>query len=192
MSIKTIRFRLVGKRPLMMHNVRLANPMEPHTQALAEYTKKRNKTLADHEMIAQLEFEGGIYFDEKIGPYLPGAMLDKNLEEGGRGEKLGKTIRAAVRCMEERVKLLYKGPRDIKGLYQNKNFVDQRAVGVGPSRTIRTRPHFEDWSVEVAFLYEEEAVNPSALLRAMRRGGAMIGLGDYRPRYGLYDVEEIS
>lgn len=191
MAMQVLKLRLTGKRPLLMHNIRLANPMSPHTQALAEYTKKRSKTLADHEMISRLEFEGGIYHDPKIGPYIPGAWLDKNLEEGGRGEKLGKTIRAAVKCIDELIPLEYDGPRDIEKLFAAGKFADLRAVGVGPSRTIRTRPHFEKWALTASFFYEDEAVNPAALMRAAARSGAMIGLGDYRPRFGLYDVKEV-
>jgi hypothetical protein len=192
MALQNLTVRLIGKRPLLMHNIRLANPMDEHTQALGEYTKKRAKTLADHEMISKLEFEGGIYHDANIGPYVPGAWLDKNIEEGGRGEKLGKTIRASVKCTAEYIPLVYSGPRDVEKLYKNAKFVDRRAVGVGPSRTIRTRPVFDDWSLEVSFFYEDESVNPAALMRAIRRAGSMVGLGDYRPRYGLYDAEEVK
>ena len=44
------RIRLVGTRPMIQHNARLANPLDPYTQALAKITGKRKKTLEDHEI----------------------------------------------------------------------------------------------------------------------------------------------
>lgn len=186
-----MKLKLIGKRPLLMHNIRLANPMDKMTRALSEITQKRKKTLADHELIAAREYEAGIYHDAGIGPYIPAAQVDKMIEEGGRGEKLGKSIRATVRCMEQQIPLLYEGKRDMKWLWDNK-FYDQRAIGVGGSRTIRTRPKFEEWSIEPTIYFEETIVNPSALIRALERAGSLVGLGDYRPRFGLFSVRQLD
>src|SRR5262249_49765792 len=49
-----------GGSPLVMHNERLADPLDPFARDIAKVSKKRNKTEADHLEIARLEFLGGM------------------------------------------------------------------------------------------------------------------------------------
>ena len=53
MSVERLRVRLTGERPLLMHSSRLADPLDPIKVDLDRLTKKRDKTLADHEQIAK-------------------------------------------------------------------------------------------------------------------------------------------
>lgn len=186
-----LRFRLTGVKPLLLHNVRLSNPLDRHAKAVSEVAKKRSKTEADHLALSKLEFVGGSYHDDEIGPYVPGTWIDKTLEEGGRGEKLGKSIRATVRCVDEMVAIQYRGPRKLEQLW-DKGYFDRRPVGVGQSKTLRTRPKFEEWVIEPVIAFESHVVNESAIIRALERAGVMVGLGDYRPRFGLFTVERLA
>lgn len=189
--MKTIRVRIRGSQPLMLHNVRLANPLDPHTQALSELTKKRKKTLDDHKLISKLEFEGGLYHDETEGPYLTDGHLLKCIQEGAKKEKLGKAMKSAIFIRTGVNPLVYKGPRDIKGLYAG-GFYDQRCVGVQKSKTVRTRPRFYNWSVEFSIQYDETLVDPMQIKRAIVHAGKVEGLGDYRPRYGTFELESFD
>ena len=47
----------------MMHNARLANPLDPLVQEIKKLTGKRKKTEDDLLQIARLEWEGGFYFN---------------------------------------------------------------------------------------------------------------------------------
>lgn len=55
MNVETIRIRLTGDRPLLMHSGRLADPLDEIARNLGKVTGKRMKTAADHEEIARVE-----------------------------------------------------------------------------------------------------------------------------------------
>jgi hypothetical protein len=190
MGLRQIQFRLTGTKPLLMHNIRLADQLDPFAKALAEVTKKRVKTEADHAEISRREFHGAIYADEN-GPYLPDYAVMKNIVEGGKAEKLGKTMTATINIVETRVPVLYAGPRTVEKLWEAGAYL-RVPVGVGPSRTLRTRPKFVEWSIEPTVAFDDSLLDVQALMRAYERSGRLLGLGDYRPQYGLFNVEVIS
>ena len=45
--METLKIRLIGETPLMIHNNRLANPLNEYSRELKKLTKKRDKTDAD-------------------------------------------------------------------------------------------------------------------------------------------------
>jgi hypothetical protein len=189
--MKNIVIRIRGRQPLLMHNEQLANPLKDCAKALAEFTKKRNKTLDDHAAIAELEFKGGIYHDEKIGPYVPNSWLLKSIENGAKKQKLGKLFKAAVQIIDPMVPIIYEGPRKIKDLYV-KGFWDQRCVGVQKAKTVRTRPCFQKWELQFDLEYDETLVDPGQIKRAIEHAGIVEGLGDYRPRFGTFALVDFK
>jgi hypothetical protein len=186
-----IRFRLTGTAPLLQHNERLANPLDPHAKEVAKVAKKRSKTEADYEMLAKLEFKGGLYYQDDIGPYAPGTWIEQTLVEAAKKEKLGTVFKAYIRCVEDQIPLAYPGPRTLEQLWNARHY-DQRCVGVRASKTLRTRPCFRDWSLECTIIYDEVAIEREQVIRAMMRSGEGIGLGDYRPRFGRFTTEVIE
>lgn len=172
-----------------MHNEQLANPLKDCAKGLAEFTKKRNKTLDDHAAIAKHEFMGGLYYDEKIGPYVPNSWLLKSIENGAKKQKLGKLFKAAIQITNSMIPIIYDGPRKILDLY-TKGFYDQRCVGVQQSKTVRTRPRFEEWELQFELQYDETLVDHAQIKRAVEHAGNVEGLGDYRPRFGTFDLVE--
>ena len=48
-SVDTIKFRIIGSQPVMMHNGRLANPLDPYTKACKRISSKTKKSDEDYE-----------------------------------------------------------------------------------------------------------------------------------------------
>lgn len=186
-----IRFKLTGTAPLLVHNEILANPLAAISKEIAEVSKKRKKTEADHILLAKLEFKGGLYFDAALGPYAPGTWIDKTLEVSGRHEKLGSTFKAYSRCVEDQLPLDYNGPRTIEKLW-DQGFYDMRGVGLQKRRITRTRPSFKEWSITPTILYNDTALDRDQVIRTMERSGLAVGIGDYRPRFGRFSVEVLA
>jgi hypothetical protein len=134
-----VRITITGTAPLLMHNVRLANPLDPIARAMKETSGKRKKTDEDLERLARLEFEGGLYVDS-AGPYLPGANIEKCLVEGARVTRQGKQVERGLFVTDNEVPLLYDGPRTADGLWADESFRSMMAVKVGTSRVMRCRP----------------------------------------------------
>jgi hypothetical protein len=175
--------RIQGTRPLLMHNVRLANPMDPCTRDLAAATKasKAAKTDQAFEAVQHAEFVGGLYIDED-GPYLPTTNITQALRDGGVAFKLGSKVLKAFAPFEMRAQLLYDGPRDIEGLWKGR-YYDVRGARVGQALVQRTRPCFVEWSIECAGELDEATMTPEDFERCVLAAGKA-GLGDYRPAKG--------
>jgi hypothetical protein len=184
-----VRITINGTAPLLMHNIRLADPLDPIAKAMKQVSGKRKKTDDDLEQLARLEFQGGFYFSEELGPYMPGANVEKCLVEGGRITKQGKQVERGLFVTDMEVPLLYKGPRDIEELWKDKNFVSSMAVKVGTARVMRCRPIFREWALEAEATVDPGQLDLANIQAIGTDAGQMVGLGDYRPRYGRFTVK---
>ena len=106
---------LTGTAPLLMHNSRLSNPLDPATKALKKVTGKRNKTDDDHEQVARLEFAGGLYLDPDVGPFIPGENIARALVDGAKLTKMGVKVTRGVFISTDVNPLSYNGPRTDDG-----------------------------------------------------------------------------
>ena len=182
-----LQISIVGNAPLICHNGRLADPLDPMRVRLNPYTDKRGntKTEDDHNAIARLEFEGGLYYDEEQGPYVPGENVFKCLVEAGRLRKKGKEIERALIITREVLRIGYDGPRDIDGLYAQ-GFYYRKSVGVQKARTMRTRPRFEEWALSVPCVLDTTRLDVDDLKLIVTDAGDYIGLGERRPMFGRF------
>lgn len=188
--MKVIKLRITGNCPLLMHSERGANPLDKAVQAHKTLTSKRKKTEDDQLAIARSEYELAFYHDGKA-PFIPAINIDRCIQEGAKKNKLGRIFEASARCVEDRIPLIYNGPKDIEGLYQA-GFVDIRSVGVNQSRVMRVRPMFREWALEFDYAFDETQLDIDQVLLAASLAGSMSGLGDYRPRFGRFSVEVLS
>ena len=112
-----VRLTGTGTRPLLVHNVRLASPLNAYAKRLKSLNSKRVKTDEDRLEIARTEWEGSLYHDEELGPYVPGPNLFASLIGGARLLKAGKKVERGVSVTDLYMPLLYRGPRDIEARY---------------------------------------------------------------------------
>lgn len=175
--------------PLLMHNGQLANPMLDVTRRLAEATAKRNKTLEDHFETADREWAGGVYYKPGVGVYIPAENVHRCLTDAARLVKLGKGIERGVFFPENEIPLQYDGPADIATLGKDENFRLVVPVKVGMKRVMRTRPKFDAWSLTATGMLDTTQLDVQELRTIAERAGKLIGLGDWRPRYGRFTAE---
>lgn len=188
--MQIIKAKLIGTRPLLMHSDKLADPMNPLTKEHKALTKKssKSKTDDDHEAIAKSEWRAGIYWDESLGPYMPGVNIEGTLIAGGKLRRLGANLKRAVEVVDDRYKLEYEGPRDLQNLWAQ-GFYDVRSVKVTSSRIMRYRPLFRQWAVTCEIAFDETSIDRAEVVRCLEDAGAYCGLGDYRPKFGRFAVE---
>lgn len=172
--------------PLLMHNERMADPLNSYAMEVAKISKKRGKTEADHLEVARLEFVGGMYFDEEMGPCMPVWNVVRMIQEAGKRHKLGKSVLRGVVPAAQIVPVLYDGPRTIEEMWNDGRFYLRASVGVGQSRVIRTRPCFEDWQVEAEIEVDLTVLDPEKINQLVEEAGRYEGLGDNRPKFGRF------
>jgi hypothetical protein len=178
---------LTGTAALLMHNSRLSNPLDPATKALKKYTGKRNKTDEDHETMARLEFAGGLYFKENTGPYIPGENIARCMVDGAKLTKMGVKVTRGVFISTDVNPLVYGGPRDEEQLWQA-GYRHMASVKVGTSRLMRCRPYFPEWKVEANGILDPSVLELDDLASIADNAGSLIGLGDWRPRFGRFSA----
>lgn len=186
----TVKIKVSG-RSLILKSDRSVDPLDPEVKKLRELTSKRKKTDEDMHAIARQEWDLALYWSEANGVFVPAWNLQRSILEGGRMNRLGAAIDRAVQILEDELPLKYSGPKTKDELWA-KGYVHKCSVGIGDKRTMRYRPHFRNWSLTTTVHYEPSVIDREALLLAAQNAGAFIGLGDYRPRFGRYEVEVLS
>jgi hypothetical protein len=196
-GLSVLRVRWTGIRPLIMHNGRLAIPADEYTRKIKAVTKANkgsNKTEAKDAEVARLEWEGSLYWDEKIHAYIPADNIERVIQLGAQKSKMGKQIQAAVFCTEDSLRnpVKYDGPKNLDALYATEGFVLTKTVVIQGKRIVRTRPIFPTgWSVEFDLEFDETVVDARTVMTAMHDAGRLIGLGDWRPKFGRFLVEQV-
>lgn len=197
-QIQKFKVKITGIRPLIMHNGRLADPLDPASRRLAEFTGKRKKTQEDHEGMAEAEWDGGLY-TANGRVVIPGDVLDSCMRDGGKAARKGKAIVAGVSIVESEAILDYDGPTDYNKLYEitlpdgRRKFSDRRGVGIQKARIMRTRPRFNEWSATFHVeRYDFAEVSASDIKKALDTAGVAVGLLEHRPKFGLFTVDEFK
>lgn len=185
--MKTIQISLKGVAPLIMHNGQLADPLSGFVKASASFRGKRKKVAADHEELGRLEFLGALYVNERQKPVLPGYVLEAVAIAGAKKSREGLVAKAAL-FIEEDAELEYDGPKDPDALYEDKRFVHRSMVRIATSKTPRVRPIFKQWEVTFTATVDDDIVSPDAVRNWFETAGHQIGIGDWRPRHGRFEV----
>lgn len=181
-----VKLKIIGVSPLLMHNGQLADPLNKWSKAIKEISGKRKKVDADLEEMARLEYFGGLYL--KNGePCIPGEVWEATLVSGAKKSKAGQQAKAAILVSED-VPVLYQGPRTPDALWADERFRLRAAAKVGPSRVMRTRPMFPEWSCDLEVHYLPDLLNGKDIVQFAQAAGVQVGICDWRPRFGRFMV----
>ena len=186
------RVTMTGVTGLIMHNARLANPLEQVVKDLRPLIGKRSKDKTDDDRIEimRLEHGGALYHDADIGPYLPGDNIWRSLQEGAMKHRLGPKFEQAVLITTDTNPLSYKGPRDVGELWEDENFrfYASRVTGSGRRRARNPfcRPIFRQWKADAEGILDTSILDFEDLRMCAETAGTRVGIGDWRPRFGKY------
>jgi hypothetical protein len=188
--MKNVQYHIRGTSPLIMHNGQLADPTNEHSRAISAAVKanKKTKTDATTETMMKAEYMGGLYVDESGVPCIPAEVLESAIGAGARATKEGKQAKVAVSIIDNAL-LQYKGPKTGEGLWAaGAAFRKVAGVKVGQARLMRIRPMFVDWECTFTVTLNTDIVNERDLTKFIEKAGAEVGIGDWRPKYGRFEV----
>lgn len=66
--------------------------------------------------------------------------------------------------------------------------IDTQFVKIGAARVPRCRPRFDEWKLKFTLSVTDDRVPPAVLKSILEEAGRSQGVGDYRPRYGLFEI----
>jgi hypothetical protein len=195
MAQQSYSFKITGIAPLIVHNGELADPFYAFSQEIKKISGKRKKTEADHEMMAKLEWRGGLYVnDGKL--IVPSDCFEASLVGAAKLSRLGKD---AARGLFVEDHLLIEGdgvPESVDEatldeMYDSRKFVFRKGVRVGTAKVMRTRPIFgTGWSARATIVFNDAVFNKQQIEDLTESAGSQIGLCEWRPRYGRFAVSE--
>jgi hypothetical protein len=204
-KMNQIKMMFVGETGFLMHNNRLANPLDPYTMAMGSKSGKRKKTIEDIKELARIEWEGGLYlYDGEIK--IPMRVVNKTMERGATKQKNGTLWKTGCMVMDDYCKFDYPGAKikcngskdipnpDLDKYYENHNH--QTIVRVGQASLLRTRPIFNDWTLETTIVFEPNVINRETVIQCAQDAGRLAGIGDWRIEkgggFGRFSVEVIE
>ena len=187
-----VRNRWVGISELITHNNQCVDPMNPIAKEIKIINSKRKKTESDEEERSRLEWFSGLYLDKKTNkPIIPGRCIAAAIRSGAKKLKLGKLVQEAVQ-VHDNPHIQYTGPTDPEQMWQDPNLKLRVPVKVGTATVMRTRPQFPDWSLEFNIDLDETLMNQSELREILDISGKRIGLCDWRPVYGRFNIDQFE
>ncbi|MBP2316527.1 hypothetical protein [Azospirillum soli] len=183
---QSLSFRITGVSPLLMHNGRLADPLEPLVKEIKKLSGKRPKTETDQEQMAKLEFLGSLYLHGGE-PCLPGELIEAALIDGAMRKRRGPQAKAGLLC-DGNIPLQYEGPRRPEDLWNDDRFRFRTGVRIGRLRVMRVRPRFDTWSAAFTIQFMPSLLNEDEVRDIVRLTGEVVGIGDWRPKFGRFIV----
>ena len=108
------------------------------------------------------------------------------VQNAGKRHKLGASVLRGVIPATQTTPVIYEGPRDIESMWEAGTFALRKSVGIGSSRTMRTRPVFTDWRIEAEIEVDLTVLDPEKINQLVEEAGRYEGLGDNRPVYGRF------
>jgi len=188
MGMLRLQIEMVGTRPLLCHNVQMADTQNQHARDLKLLTKKKTKTDEDYRQMARTEWFGGLYIDESIlGPVMPTANIRRCLKAAATVTKQGKAVERALAFVDFAIPIAYDGPREIAKLRDDPAFQNRAMVRVGMTRVARVRPQFAQWALTAEARFIDDAMNLDDFQRVVELAGEIEGLGDNRVNgYGRF------
>ena len=154
---------------MLQHRFTAGGRPKPHTSE-PDWTKEAEKSLHKNK--------DGIIFEP--GAHVEGCLVKAAtaFQIPGKGKKTYKDLfRAAVFIEEVEIPI---EPQDY--------VVDERPVVVNRARVLRYRPKFEDWKLNFTLTCLDENMPADDIKKILEHGGKFIGIGDFRPKFGRFNV----
>ncbi|PVE26447.1 hypothetical protein DC522_01400 [Microvirga sp. KLBC 81] len=150
---------------------------------------KRAKTDADFEELARLEFLGGLYLLDGA-PCIPGEVIEAALIEAAKKQKRGQQAKAGI-ISDGNFPVEYDGPQTADELWKDERFRLVAGVKVQQNKVMRTRPIFQNWACEISVDFMPDQLNRSEVEEMVQTAGKIIGIGDWRPKFGRFSVKAL-
>lgn len=165
--MEKVKIKIKGVAPLLMN--RYANEIK---------SQKKIDIFDVNE-----EVKKACYYDEKMGYYAPSSWIEGAIREAAKSFKakgkqtLKNTVIATVFCDKEKIPL-------------NKKYdeIDSRFARIQRQGIVKSRPKWNTWELEFILNFDADRVSKETLLEIIAEAGEVKGIGDYRPKFGRFEI----
>ena len=173
--------KIVGITPLLLHNGRTSNPLDPFAKKMKSLTSKRNKTEEDIEAILAVQWEAGLYWDDKIGVYMPSENLFAAFHKAAKKHKLGNKCSGLSFPDPIGYPIVAENSTDFSALKNDPNNKFVKTVVVQKSKTISCRPIFHNWRLHFEIEFEKSMFDANEIKTFLLTLSNRVGLGVWTP-----------
>lgn len=158
-----------------------------HKRPLEEEDKSKRSGEVDHSK----EWETAVYSDPEIGCYIPSKQLRSALVKGATNFKIkgrmGKTFKDMVNAVLEI------GSDKIPLGTTKPDYIHEEWVRIQRNQILRRRPAFKKgWEAEFTLLILDEQMPTDRMKEILEYAGRFVGIGDWRPHFGRFEVIEFE
>lgn len=171
--LETYSVEIRGTRPLLMHKY------EPVEQS----ARTKRGTIPNPED----EAKKSLYQKEDGTVFVPSMWIEGALTNAAKEFKMmgRRTYRDTVRAS------VVVDPLEIP-IQPQAYVVDRRSAVIQRARILRARPRWDVWSLAFKIQVSDERIREANLKEFLEEAGRTVGIGDYRPKFGLYSVEKFE
>lgn len=189
MERSSIEFHIRGTVPTLQNNNQTVNPFNEYHKLIKAITaKKSKKTEEDNNELYRLHFLAAMYLDDEKHVIWPEDNINAMFKAAAKSERLGKDADKGLSCMVP-ARLLYSGPKgDPNKLWDDESFRFIKPAKLSGKTIMSSRPIFNKWELKFTMTYDSEIFDPDVIVRLAEYAGHYIGLSDWRPKYGRFDV----
>ena len=171
----------------------MAYEVKVKVRGIADYLQHKRPFEEDNsrqksgEVDYSKEAEISVYKDEELGCYIPSKQLRASLVKGATNFKvkgrMGKTykdmINATVEVEPDKISL---GKKTF-------DYTHQEYVKIQRNQILRNRPAFKKgWEAEFNLMVLDDQMQKDILKEIIDYAGKFIGIGDWRPHFGRFEV----
>lgn len=190
MAMQSVKIKITGINPLLQNNPQTVDPFNAFSKAKKAITNKRtSKTDDDLLELGHIETESKLYFDAKIGVYVPATWLTESIITNGFAiAKIGRQkMRGGLFATTDKIALDYRSKgkvKTIRDVVHNPEFRHRMLLKQGQVRVPKDAPIFHDWSFETELVFDDSVVDFGSLKNIIERSARYGGFGDFRPTFG--------
>lgn len=185
--MKKVKVSIKGTSPLLQHRYEFRLDCD-------ERSKKKTGRKDYTE-----EWKAALYTDPKLGVVQPAVHIESAMIKAagdfqipGKGKKTYRDLfKSAVFVSPELVPHGLKGAPD-ELLKKGKLRVDRRLVRIKGAGVERLRPRLDEWSLSFTVEIHDDQLHPDVVRDVLIHAGRFVGIGDFRPRHGRFDVIEFK
>jgi len=189
--MEIMQLKIRGTAPMMPTGTVGLDPFHPISRELKKLTDVRKKSDDQKLEIQHIEWRMAMAqsFDDKVGPFIPGWNITRCIRNGAKLTKMGMTVNRAIQNVDDKCAIKYDGPRTLEAMWASGRYVDKRAIkNNGGGALLRTRAVFPEWEVSCPLFFDPALVSEEQLRDYAKSAGQYEGIGQYRPRFGRFEV----
>jgi hypothetical protein len=196
-NVYKLHLILAGTSPLVVNNIRGADPDEVLVKEIRKITdKKTGMTEEDRQRLEWLKWMVSLYDDPATfngDLHFPVAAVMKSFARAAGQFRKGTQLTRAVQPAQAMTVIQHDGPKDLDMLYKDAKYRLRNMVNTNPTgkKTMvpTVRPIFPEWAMELDVVLFNDILGEADFTRYAELAGVGEGIGNARPLgYGRFGI----